>query len=125
MRVVEVNPRKERRIFRLLDPGQGLVHHLVARTLDRGERNRARFAQVELVEVGVETLVDAPLGVEHVRANEPAGAVAAALEHLSKRQLLGSEKEAAVVTNTMFRRELAGENAGVDRKRQWRDRHGL
>ena len=41
------------------------------------ERNAARLAEIEVVEVGVESLVDAPLRVEDVGADEPAGAVAA------------------------------------------------
>ena len=83
------------------------------------------MAEIEVVEVGVETLRDAPLRVEHERADEATGAQPRGGEQLRKDDVFLSEVEAAVVAHPVRRRELAGEDRGVGGKRQRRDRHGL
>ena len=125
VRVVEVDPGEERRALRVPNPRQGLVHDLVAGPLDVRQRHAALPAEVEVVEVGVESLVDPPLAVEHVRADEPAGAVAPRLQDLGERELFGAEEEAAVVAHAVLGRELAGEQARVRRQGERRDGLGL
>ena len=80
VRVVEVNPARRTGVPRLLQPWQRVVHDLVAATLDLPIESDLVLRQVEVVEVRVESLIDAPLRVEHVRADESAGRESARLE---------------------------------------------
>ena len=125
VRVVQVNPGKEWRAAGLPNPRQGLVHHFVGRPLDRAERKAALRAQVEVVEIGIESLVDPPLRVEDVGGDEPTGAVAALLEDFGQGDLVRAEEEAAVVADAVLRREFASEDARMGGQRQRRDRHRL
>ena len=83
------------------------------------------WLEIEVVEVGVEPLIDPPLRVEHIRTNESASAIAARLEDFRQRDLIRAEEEPAVVADAVLRRELAGEDARVRRQRQRRDRDRL
>ena len=74
-----MNPREERLLRLLLNPGQRLVHHLVGGALDPCEREAAPLAHIEIVEVRVEALIDPPLGIEDVGSDERAGSVATLL----------------------------------------------
>ncbi len=125
VRIVQVNPGKERRALGFPNPRQGLVHHLVGRPLDRAERKAALRAEIEVVHVRIEALIDPPLRVEDVSGDERTGAVAALLEDLGQRHLIRPEEEATVVADAMLGREFAGEDTRVGRKRQRRDRHRL
>ncbi len=125
VRVVKMDPREERLSLRAVDPRQRLVDDFICRPLDRRERHAARLAEIELVVIRVEALVDAPLGVEHVGADEPARAVAARLQRLGEGELLRPEEEAAVVAHAVLRRKLAREHARVHRQRERRHRHRL
>ena len=109
MRVVEVHPGEERPLPVGAEPLEGLVHHLRARTLDRVHAGHvAELLEVELVEVAVEALSDAPAPVEDEGANEAAGAVALVLEDLGQGHLLVAQVEAAVVSHSV----PGGEGAG-------------
>jgi len=125
VRIVEVNPREERRVPGPVDPRQGLVHHLVGGPLDRRQRHGPRLGEVEVVEVGVEALVGPPLRVEDVGGHERARPVPALLEHLGERDLLGPEEEPAVVAHAVLGRELPGEDARVHGQRERGHGHGL
>ncbi len=125
MRVVEMNPGEERRTLRVGDPGQCLVHDLVGGTLDAGQRNAFRLADVEVVHVCVEPLIDPPFRVQDIRGDEGARAISALLEQFGQRDLVGAEEEAAIVTNAVLGWELSGEDARVGRQRQRGDRHRL
>ncbi len=80
--------------------------------LDLAERDLLEAAQVELVEIGVETLVQAPLGVEDVGGDEGRRVVALGLEHLGHGHELGGDDEAAVVPDAVEE----GQGAGHDRR---------
>ena len=125
VRVVQVNPREEPPVLHRVDPRQGLVDHLVAGTLDVAQRAPAALRDVEVVEVLVESLVDAPLAVEDECGDEPAGREPLLLQHLGQRLLFGRQEEPAVVAHAMFGREPAGEHARVRRQRERRARHRL
>ena len=125
VRVVQVDPGEERPAFGAVDPRERLVDRLVAGPLDGAQRHRALLAEVEVVEVGVEALVDAPLRVEDVGGDEAAGAVAVGLQDLGERQLVRAEEEASVVAHAVLGRELAGEQARVRGQGERRDRLGL
>src|SRR6185369_8985754 len=94
VRVVQMNPREEGLPACLIDPRQRLVYDLVAGPLDGAERDRSRFAEIELVVVGVEALVEPPLRIEDVGGDEGTGTIAARFQHFGERELLGSEEEA-------------------------------
>ena len=123
VRVVEVDPEEERLSLVLPEPAQRLVHRLVAGPLDRVHPGLLLVAaQVEVVEVAREALVDPPARVEHEGGHEPARPVAACRERLGERRLLGSQVVAAVVAHAVARRERPGEERGVGRQRERHDR---
>ena len=70
------------------------------------------FGQVEVVHVGLEALVEPPLAVEDVGADDGARPETLALQHGGQRQLVRRQEEAAVVAHAVFRREAAREDAG-------------
>ena len=125
VRVVEVDPAEEALVLDLVEPGERLVGDLVARPIDAAERERLVLAEIEVVEVGLEPLRDAPLVVEHVGADESAGVEAARLEPLGQRRLAVVEEEAAVVAHAVRGRILAGEDRRVRRERERRRRDRL
>ena len=63
--------------------------------------------RVEVVEVGLEPLRDAPLAIQHVGADEAAGREPARLQPLGQRRLALVEKEAAVVADAVRRAETS------------------
>src|SRR6187431_2489235 len=105
VRVVQMDPRKERGAVGLFDPRKRLVENFIGRPLNRREGNRAHVAQIEVVKVGVEPLIDAPLAREYVSGNESARPITAALENLGQSELIGTEKESTVVAHPMLRWE--------------------
>jgi hypothetical protein len=110
VRVVEMDPEKERLLLVLAEPAQRLVHRLVAGPLDRVHPGLLLVAaQVEVVEVAGEALIDAPARVEHEGGHEPARAVAPCRQRLGERRLVGGQVVAAVVADTVARGEGAGE----------------
>ena len=80
-----------------------------------------RAAHIELVEIGIEALRDAPSPIEHIRADEAAGLEPVRLQPLGERRFPGVQKEPAVVPDTVRRRIPSGEDRRVRRQRQ---RHG-
>src|SRR5262252_5551962 len=118
MRVVEVHPAEESRASDLVEPRQRLVRDLVAGTVDAAERERLILAQVEIVEVCLKALRDAPLVIEDVGADETAGREPLRLQPFGKRRLLVVEEESAVVADAMRRRKRASKDRGVRRQRQ-------
>ena len=120
VRVVEMHPPEEARGAGAIEPGERLIGDLIAGTVDAAERERLVLAEIEVVEIGLETLRDAPLVVEDVRADESARREAERLQALGQRGLALIEKEAAVVANAVRRRQLAGEDRRMRRERQRR-----
>jgi len=74
-----MEPREEplRRVA--IEPREGLVHHVAGRAADVAKRDRAVLGQVEVVDVGVEPLVESPFRIEDERGHERGGGPAAAL----------------------------------------------
>src|SRR5262249_28764566 len=125
MWIVKMHPREEPVVRHLLEPVQPMVDDLVSRPLYRAERNRGVSREVEVVEVGVEAFVQAPLRVEHVRADERARSIAARLEELGEGRLPSIETKAAVVAHPMLRWQLSGEQRGMCWKGQRRGSRGI
>lgn len=124
VRIVEVQPAEEPLVLDLLEPRQRLVHDLVARPLNVAQAEPALgLRQVEVVDIGLEALVETPLAVEHVGGDDRARLEALALENRRERQLLRRQEEPAVVAHAVLGRKLAGEDAAVRRERQRRYRH--
>ena len=122
VRVVEVDPEEERPLALRREPAQRLVHRLVPRALDRVHpRLFLEPAQVEVVEVALEALVDAPARVEHEGRDEPSGPEAAGLQDLGERLLLLAQVVAAVVADGVAGGEGPGEERGVRRQRERHD----
>ena len=117
VRVVEMDPAEEARCAGAIEPGERLVGDLVARPVDAAERQRLVLAQIEVVEIGVEALVQPPPRIEHVGADEGARREPAALEHPGERRLARVEEEAAVVPDTVFGWKLAREERRVGGQR--------
>ena len=104
-----------------LQPRHRVVDDFVGAPGDVAERDRPVLRDVELVDVGVESLVEAPLRIEHERADERAGAVIPRPSALGERHVPGIEDVAAVVTHAVEGRrrpvksvECAGSVSGAD-----------
>ena len=122
VRVVEVQPREEALSFDFLEPRQRPIDDLVGRTL-HGAREAADLPRVEIVDVGGETVVDAPLVIEHVHCDDGARVEPRILQDGRERRLFRRQEEAPVVTHAVLGGESPGEDAAVRRQRQ--RRHGL
>src|SRR3954451_3293834 len=120
-----MDPPEKARSGNFVEPRERVVGHFVAGPIDAAERQRLVLREVEVVEVGLKTLGDAPLVVEYVRANEPASGEAARLQPLGHRGLAVVEKEPAVVAHAVSRRELSREDGRMRRQRERRGRDGL
>src|SRR6202035_5887032 len=110
MRIVEMDPSEEARRSGAVEPSQRMVGNLVAGTIHAAERQRLVLAQIEVIEVRLEALRDAPLVIEHVRADEAAGGEAARVQPLRQGRLAIGEKESAVVADAVRRRKLTRED---------------
>ena len=118
VRVVEVKPQKEafpavgvEKAQRALDD-LGTVPLFVERGPLRG------ILRAEFVVVTVEALVQAPHVVEHERADDGPGAIPVISQHLGEGRGLVAQVEAAVVAHAVIRRDRAGHQRSVGRKRQ-------
>src|SRR5262249_37737592 len=75
---------------------------------------------IEVIEVRLEALRDAPSAIQYERADEPTGAVPMLLKHLGERRLIVAQVELTVVADAMKGRKRAGEERGVRRQRERR-----
>lgn len=75
VRVVEMNPHKERSLGIGLEPLQRFIHHPIAPMLDGVQVHFLLTAQIKVIEIGVKTLVQAETRVEDGRSNEGCGRV--------------------------------------------------
>ena len=86
-----------------------VTNRFAAGTLDGVEADvDAVLREVEVVEVAIEALADAPPAVKHERADETASAIAARAEHPGERHLVIAQIEAAVVANAVVGGKRAG-----------------
>ena len=126
MRIIEVGPhevRPARRPARLLSfpqPGDGAIGHRRRRTL-RFEVERCARGSGDLIVVGVEPWRQAELAIEHERADEGGRLEAGVLEQRRERRARAVEAVHAVQPDACRRRNGAGHQADVRRKRE---RHG-
>ena len=132
VRVVEVEPQKERRgLVALVEPAHGFGDGLIARTLHRTEVRILEFTEIEVVEVAVETAPDPPPRVEHEGAHETAGLSPGGLQRLRDGRRLVAEEVADVLPHAVPRRIGAGHDRGVggqgerDRARGVGESHAL
>ena len=113
VRVVEVDPGEELLRLHALEPLEREVHHLVALLLDGAEVHDLVLRQVEAVGVVVEALADPPLRVQHPGPDEGARRPATLPQALGERRQLLLDEEAAVVADTVPRRDEPGEDRRV------------
>ena len=118
-----MDPGEEARVRGLVEPRQRGVRDLARRPFDLVQRQPHGVAQFEVVEVVVEALGDAPLGVEHERPDEAAGAQTLVPQDLGQNDVLVAQIESAVVPDPVSRRELSGEDRRM--RRQCQRRHRL
>ena len=118
--VVEVDPGEELLVLVILEPGKGLIEDLVRRPLHRTEGDLFEFAQVEVVEIDVEALVKAPLGIKDVSGDERRGRVPLVLEERGHRLDLTGHDEAAVVPDPVEGGKGPRHDRGVGRERERR-----
>jgi hypothetical protein len=118
MGIVEVNPREERLVLLLVQPGQGIGHHLVAGFLNGAEGECLVLRQVEGVRIRFKPLTDAPLGGENPGRDESSGFVARFLESLGEGFFLWSEEVATVVAHSVSAGQSARHQGGVGRQRE-------
>ena len=75
--------------------------------------------------IRVESLVQAPLGIQDERADEGAGLPSRLLQDARERDVLRIEHVSAIVPDPVTRRQQPGKDRGVRRQRQRRDRKRL
>ena len=125
MRIVEVHPGKK--AFALsgsaalpnpqsIDPLHRLGDRLVAGALDLPQAQGLHLLEVEIVEIVLEPLGDAPLVVEHVGRDEAAGAETGRREGLGQRLAVVREPVAAVVAHSVGGRQESGHERRVRRQ---------
>ena len=125
MGVVEVQPGEEWTRGLLLEPGHRIVDHLPCPARDAGQRHRASFRYVELVEIRVESRVEAEFPVEHEGPDERTGLASRLFQRGGKRDVFRVEHVSTVVAHAVTRRQHTREDRGVRGKRQRRSRNRL
>src|SRR3989442_1309019 len=121
VRVVQVDPRKERALRLRLQPLECTIDDLGSRALNhvhcRGVREPV---EIEVVEVPIETLRNPPAPIENECADEAAGSKTLVVQRLGERELIVAKVEAAVVPHAV----PAGKRTGHQRRmRGQRKRH--
>src|SRR2546422_971627 len=84
MGIVEVYPQKKRLPGSLLQPAERLIHHQVATPLGEVEIGFVEPAEVEVIKVGLESLIQPESGVENGRADKGSRRVAAIAQDLGQ-----------------------------------------
>ena len=108
--IVKVHPREERRLSIAIEPCERVIDDFAAGTLRRVEPGaHLEFREIEVVEILVEALSDAPASIEDERSDEAAGAIAAGFHRLGQRGQLVVDIEAAVVAHAVKPRKGAGQ----------------
>src|SRR5215212_9885743 len=103
-----MDPGKKWSIAGFLEPGQRVVDDLAARALRRIEASgHLVVRQVEVVEITIESLTNAPPVIEHIGADKAAGPVSGRAHDLRERRDLVADIETAVVAHTMKRGKRA------------------
>src|SRR5262245_58406268 len=121
-----MDPGEERRCRPLPEPRERAIDDFLARPLcGIDARSELIPGEIEVVEVGIEALRDAPPAIEHERADEAAGSVSVRLEHLRESRLLVADVELPVVADAVEGRERAGQQRGMRRERQRRHGRGM
>ena len=120
MRVVQVNPHEERGRVVLAGPRQGGVDDLGSWALHAAQKDRSLLGHLEVVEVPVEPLGQAPARVEDEGSDEGAGAVAGLLEALGQGLQPFRRDVYAVVAHPVVGRVGASEQRRVRGQRQRR-----
>ena len=121
VRVVEMHPREEARRGRRVEPRKRAIGDLVRRPLDARRGLPLRLVEIEVVDIRVEPLRNAPPAIQDIGADEPAGPKPCRREPLGERRLTRVELEPAVVADAVLRRVLRREQRRVRRQRE---RHG-
>ncbi len=119
MRVVEVHPEEVRPIADVRDPFKRVIHDRIAATLAAplaGLRVRRDTG------VCLESLREAAIRIENDRTDESSRPETAASERLGERGEALGQRRVGVVPDAVARWHQAGEEAGVRRQRERRDR---
>ena len=120
VRIVQVHPHEERGRVVLAGPRQGGVDDLRSGTLHAAQKDRSLLGHLELVEVPVEPLGQAPARVEDKGSDEAAGPVAGLPEALGQGLQLFRRDVHAVVAHPVVGRVGSGEQRRVRGQRQRR-----
>ena len=113
MRVVEMDPAEEAPVSEPFEPIQEGLDDLPSLALDGIEAGLLVLGQVEVVEVAVEALVQAPAGVEDEGADERARRPAFRPQDLGQGRFGRGQVEAAVVPDAVGERIGPGQDRGV------------
>ena len=116
MGIVEVHPEKEFFLIVVREPIQRSVGDDVARTLHFVEIGFLQAAEIEVIVVKIEPVVEAEAPVEDRRANYRAGGVAAFLQNGGERGLLGIQFVGAKVVDAAEHGIGAGEDHSMRRQ---------
>ena len=113
--VVVMDPGEEGILAVFFKPRQRGIGDFVGSTRDVADRRGLVFRDVELVDIGVESLVQTPPPVEHERADKGAGLPAAIFQHACECHVLRIEHVATVVAHAVAWRQQPGEQSRVGR----------
>ena len=115
--IVEVNPGEETPVYHRTDPGASPGDDLFRPSFVLEEQALVPAA-IEVVSISVETLVEAPLGIENVGPDERAGRVPFLFQQLAEQGEPAGDERSAVVPDLMVKGVCAGQDGGVRGKGQ-------
>ena len=113
VRVIEVDPGEEPFLLHPVHPVERRLEDLVPGALHAVEADPLELAEVEVVEVAVESLVEPPAGVDDEGGDERAGPVPRRAQRLGERFGVLPHVVAAVVPYSIEHRVGPGEHGGV------------
>ena len=108
-----MDPGEKPLFLHFIHPGERRVHYLISRTLHAVEADALELAEVEVVVVPVEALIEPPARVHHEGGHEPARAVSGIAQHFGERLGVFWHVVAAVVPDPVEHRVGPGEHGGV------------
>ena len=123
MRVVEMDPGEEAFVLHFVHPGERRVEDLVSGALHAVEADALELAEVEVVVVALEPLIQTPAGIHHEGGHETARPIPRVPKHFRERLGVLAHVVAAVVPDPVEHRVGPGEHRGVGGQRE-RNRGG-
>ena len=110
VRIVEVNPEKERPLRVAAQPRQALIHDHVTGSLHGVEIRFVQTAEVKLIVVEVKSAIEPKARVEHGCADNGSRSIALLAKHCRQYRLVGNDAVCPVIAHSALPRGSARKN---------------